>query len=86
MSALPPKADIRCCDRHVRFVPKGDIPVECALGVVGTREQRLRDGKAERLCGFQIHDQLVFGGRLHRQVRGLTPLRIWSTYSATRRN
>src|SRR5262245_38825364 len=21
MSALPPKADIRCCDRHVRFVP-----------------------------------------------------------------
>jgi hypothetical protein len=25
MSALPPKADIRCRDRHVRFVPEADI-------------------------------------------------------------
>ena len=25
MSALPPKADIAACDRHVRFVPKADI-------------------------------------------------------------
>ena len=25
MSALPPKADIRCRDRHVSFVPKADI-------------------------------------------------------------
>jgi hypothetical protein len=25
MSALPPKADIAECDRHVRFVPKADI-------------------------------------------------------------
>jgi len=25
MSALPPKADITECDRHVRFVPKADI-------------------------------------------------------------
>ena len=25
MSALPPKADIRLCDCHVRFVPKADI-------------------------------------------------------------
>jgi hypothetical protein len=25
MSALPPKADIRCHDRHVRFVPKADV-------------------------------------------------------------
>jgi len=25
MSALPPKADIRYCDRHVRFVPKADM-------------------------------------------------------------
>jgi hypothetical protein len=25
MSALPPKADIRCRDRYVRFVPKADI-------------------------------------------------------------
>jgi len=25
MSALPPKADIAECDRHVRFVPKADV-------------------------------------------------------------
>jgi hypothetical protein len=25
MSALPPKADITGCDRHVRFVPRADI-------------------------------------------------------------
>jgi hypothetical protein len=25
MSALPPKADIDCHDRHVRLVPKADI-------------------------------------------------------------
>ena len=25
MSAIPPKADIRRRDRHVRFVPKADI-------------------------------------------------------------
>src|SRR5262249_2608718 len=31
MSALPPKADIRCRDRHVRFVPKADIRVDCSL-------------------------------------------------------
>jgi hypothetical protein len=27
MSALPPKADIADRDRHVRFVPIGDIPL-----------------------------------------------------------
>jgi hypothetical protein len=25
MSALPPKADINGCGRHVRYVPKADI-------------------------------------------------------------
>jgi len=25
MSALPPKADIAECDRHVSFVPKADV-------------------------------------------------------------
>jgi hypothetical protein len=28
MSALPAKADIQPCERHVRFVPKADIPSE----------------------------------------------------------
>jgi hypothetical protein len=29
------------------------------------------DRDAERLCGFQIDDQLVFGRRLHGKVSGL---------------
>jgi len=32
MSALPPKADIAERDRHVRFVPKADIPPTFSLG------------------------------------------------------
>jgi hypothetical protein len=31
MSALPPKADIRCRDQHVRFLPKADIGTEYLL-------------------------------------------------------
>src|SRR5262245_57024219 len=33
MSALPPKADIAESDRHVRFVPKADIRVDCSRRV-----------------------------------------------------
>src|SRR6516165_3212701 len=32
MSALPPKADIRCCDQHVRLVPKADIAAASLAG------------------------------------------------------
>jgi hypothetical protein len=34
MSALPQNADIRCCDRHVRFVPKADILRRGRIGVI----------------------------------------------------
>jgi hypothetical protein len=30
MSALPPRADIRCRNWHVRFVPKADISISLA--------------------------------------------------------
>jgi hypothetical protein len=33
MSALPPKADIRCRDRHVPFVPKADIEPKSLIQV-----------------------------------------------------
>jgi hypothetical protein len=33
--------------------------------LVGTGEQRKRDGKARRLGGFEVHDQLDFGGLLY---------------------
>jgi hypothetical protein len=39
--------------------------------LVGTREQRLRDGKAERLCGFQIDDKLELGWLLDGEIAGL---------------
>ena len=41
MSALPPKADIDECDRHVRFVPKADID-----GLRGPLAERFR----QKLC------------------------------------
>jgi hypothetical protein len=31
MSALPPKADVACPDRDVRFVPKADMRATSAL-------------------------------------------------------
>jgi hypothetical protein len=51
MSALPPKADIAKCDRHVRFVPQADIASYirvaaellqscCASGLVSTPSLR----------------------------------------------
>jgi hypothetical protein len=33
MSALPPKADIAACDRHVRFVPLADMQLETRSGL-----------------------------------------------------
>src|SRR5881296_3175170 len=36
--------------------------------LVGAREQRGRDFKAERSCGLEVDHQLVLGRRLHRQV------------------
>jgi hypothetical protein len=32
MSALPPKAEIRCVLSNVRFVPKADMPAISILG------------------------------------------------------
>src|SRR5215470_4461872 len=40
MSALPPKADIRRCNRHVRFVPKADIGSELSREPGGDLAQR----------------------------------------------
>ena len=34
MSALPPKADFRFCNRHVRFVPKADIFIASIIASV----------------------------------------------------
>jgi hypothetical protein len=55
MSVFYPKADIHCSSRNVCFVPKADIGTNsvCQLfdHLVGTGEQRRRQGEAKRLCG-----------------------------------
>ena len=36
--------------------------------LVGEREQRQRNGQAERLGGLEFDDQIDLGGLLHRQI------------------
>ena len=40
---------------------------------MGAGEQRKRDGKAKRLGGLHVDDQLELGRRLHRQFGRLLP-------------
>jgi hypothetical protein len=47
--------------------------------LVGAREQRLRDRKAERLCGFEVDHQFDLGRLFDRQVCGVSPFEIFST-------
>ena len=42
MSALPPKADMRSANRHVRFVPIADIVLRSLDRLIADRKQRLR--------------------------------------------
>src|SRR5262245_49896011 len=67
MSALPPKADIGTQPRDVRFVPKADIE-RLIANLVGATDQRMRNCNAERLRGFQVDNQFVFGRRLHGKI------------------
>ena len=60
--------DQQGCD--VRFVPKADISLSLDH-VVGTGEERRRNGQSKRLGGLEIEHQLVLGRRLYGQVGGL---------------
>jgi hypothetical protein len=54
MSALHPKADIRCRDRHVRFVPKADIASASVKHFVGALLQEHRHVQPKPLRGLKI--------------------------------
>jgi hypothetical protein len=53
MSALPPKADIRACDRDVRFVPKSDI-LRCGKNDVIQSPRRRRQAEVAVSCRVKV--------------------------------
>jgi hypothetical protein len=71
MSALLPKADIHRHERHVRFVPKADIRPASFDHLVGSGDQRLRNGQTERFGRLEIDRQLELVGRLHWKIEVL---------------
>ena len=78
MSALPPKADIHRRERHVRFVPGGDLSrcsnvreLRLLYHLIGSHEQTGWHCQAERLCGLEVEHRCVLDRRLDRQFSGL---------------
>jgi len=41
--------------------------------LIGSREEGLRDCQPQRLCGFELDDELEFGCLLHWDITGLGP-------------
>src|SRR5215471_20836539 len=78
MSALPPKADIVWRRSNVRFVPKAHSALRQKTTLfdhlVDDRKQTRWDCDAERLCGFQIDEELEFCRLHHRQIGRLLTL------------
>jgi hypothetical protein len=83
-SALPPPHATLASRRPATALPAPDLHRLIAPALPGAfphsitssarGEQRRRDFESERLGGFQIDHQLVFGRRLHRQVGRLLAL------------
>ena len=57
------------------------LPAKAEVGslldhLVGGRQQRFRDGKAERLGGFEVDDEIELGRRCTGRSAGFSPLRM----------
>jgi CheY-like chemotaxis protein len=78
MSALHPKADMCSATRYVRLVPKADIPIFIRLARIGALLHAEWHVKTERLCGFEVDDQIELGWRLHGQIARFRTLEVRS--------
>jgi len=79
MSALPPKADIRCHDRHVRFVPKADIDHLHSITSLARADMAGDTSKPRVLAVFKFR---MISNRVACSIgksAGFRPLRILST-------
>src|SRR6266566_7543051 len=78
MSALPPKADIRPRNYHVRYGPKPDSCSATKISLfdhlVGGLLQTQRHVEAQRLGGLEVDDQLKLCRRLDREIGRLLAL------------
>jgi hypothetical protein len=57
-------------------MPKAPLGHPLLDHLISGRQQRLRDGEAERLGGLEVDDELDFCGLLYRQVGCFSPLRM----------
>src|ERR1700680_3390687 len=69
-SALPPNSDIARRSRHVSKVPTTEV-TRLFDHLVGSRQQRRRNGEAEGLGGLQVYSQFEARGLFDRDIRGL---------------
>jgi len=80
MSITRPRAAIDASG-HLRGVLVPHIPSVAFLldHLIGSREQRGRNGQSECLGSLEVDCRFEFGRRLYRQISGFAPRRIRST-------
>src|SRR6266436_5352113 len=70
-SALPSNSDIARRRRHFAFMPFPEVARISIDHLVGTQQERRRNGQAECACCIQVHDEFELEGLLDRQLSRL---------------